>query len=178
MASTQAYRLVQEVLENSEASHWQEAKEEWTVSNYFEEDDQTCVCGKRHIRHCYRICNERNQKTLYPIGSECVKRFANDKMEREMKIWKQKTKIFKNVGGKHNGRTYGYICDHDPGYVEFLEKKARRAEYVDLVRFYRTRNRSKPAPPQRDSEQAARTAAILNDLYEAARMACPLPYRG
>lgn len=155
MPSTQEYRLVQEVLENSEASSWQEAREEWCVSNYFEEEDETCICGKRHIRHCYRICNKKNNNTLYPIGSECVKRFQSDRMEREMKIWKQKTKIFRNVDGKHHGRTYEYICERDPWYVEFLEKRARRAEYVDLVRYYRTTRAQSPPPPEERSRNAA-----------------------
>ena len=40
-----------------------------------------CVCIKEHIRYLYTIRNELTGRTIYPIGSSCIKKFHRNDMD-------------------------------------------------------------------------------------------------
>lgn len=131
----QEYRLIQAVMEQSVAKQWSEARREWGVGHYTLEEDETCVCGKRHIQHCYCIVNRITRTSLYPIGSECIKRFSDERLEGEMKALGLKFKILKDEGGKHHGKTFGHIYDTDQAYFVHVMGESRRV-YGKLRQYY------------------------------------------
>ena len=64
------------------------ASMEWTVTNYFEERNQECCCGKKEICHIYSIANQFNANKIEYIGSKCITLFGNDELNDGMKTAK------------------------------------------------------------------------------------------
>ena len=58
---------------------------EWTVTNYFFEEDQVCMCGKKEICHIYSIENKINGNKIEHIGSKCINLFDNPELNEGMK---------------------------------------------------------------------------------------------
>jgi hypothetical protein len=54
-------KLMKEILELSESSEWNKAKEEWKLKNiYFSENKQSCLCGHYPIKEICIIENKLN----------------------------------------------------------------------------------------------------------------------
>jgi hypothetical protein len=101
------------VLENSESTDWCACIEEWSVV-YCEEDEDaesTCVCGNEGLRYLYTVRNVLNGKELFPIGSECIKRFGNSEMEDEARCWAQAYRLV-NLATEY-GKTRQLSIVHD-----------------------------------------------------------------
>ena len=88
-------QLASIVLDNSESKTWSSCTAEWIVVDYEEDDDADgmCVCGKEGLRYMYTIRNELNGNELFPIGSECIKRFNSDDLADDAKCWAQAYKL-------------------------------------------------------------------------------------
>lgn len=130
------YKLIEQILENSEADTFETAKYEWAISDYEVNENEQCICGKTHIKYCYTIRNKINSNILFPVGSECIKKFERYDLSQSMKVFANKYTIFKNSGKKYDGKTFGYICENDPQYVQFLKENGKKKEYLKLVQFY------------------------------------------
>jgi len=80
--------LSEVVLEQSEASFWKDAVAEWDIDSMQEDLNlsESCICGHPHLRYLYRICNRENGNMLFPIGSECIKRFGRDDFDEQVSI--------------------------------------------------------------------------------------------
>jgi len=65
--------LIQHVINNSEASNWENVVLEWEVFDCEEDEtiQSSCICGKEELRYLFAIRNTRNGNFLYPIGSSC-----------------------------------------------------------------------------------------------------------
>jgi hypothetical protein len=131
--------------------------DEWTSLGLEYEDELClgqCVCGKKGIRYQFRVFNNITGKTLYPIGSECVKRIDNEQLlemfkdiERELKLKeKAKKKIEKMdneilTNGKYEGKTFKYVVDNHTDYCNFIynnvysNKYKKFKEYLKLLNF-------------------------------------------
>lgn len=87
--------LIQRVIDNSDASNWEDAVLEWEVDDC--EEDETlqasCVCGKEELRYLFTIRNTRNGNLLYPIGSSCIKKFDRDDLDEEVAVKEQLFKL-------------------------------------------------------------------------------------
>lgn len=83
---SRSYKLFQVVCDDSDADDFKTAKTEWAVRSFTPEAGQTCVCGKKDITYCYEIWNRKTNKTLYPIGSKCIKKFKEDTMTQQMDV--------------------------------------------------------------------------------------------
>lgn len=83
------------VLENSVSSDWNACVAEWAVVDCEEDEDaeSACICGNEGLRYLYTVRNVLNGNELYPIGSECIKRFGNSGMEDEARCWLQAYKL-------------------------------------------------------------------------------------
>ncbi|MGN0240143.1 MAG: hypothetical protein ACI4CS_00500 [Candidatus Weimeria sp.] len=83
--STAKERLMEKVLQHSVSNTWDKASKEWFVTDMFvdESGESTCICGHKHLKDVYIICNSFTAEELYPIGSECIKRFNNEAMNDE-----------------------------------------------------------------------------------------------
>lgn len=84
------YDLFDIVVSNSSSNVFAEARNEWYVSSCVDCGDnpehfEQCVCGKDGIRYCYEIQNKKTGAILYPLGSECIKKFDSKDMNYDMK---------------------------------------------------------------------------------------------
>ena len=139
--NSRTYKLYEVVTEASDADEWEEARYEWDVINLSEETDETCICGKKHIVQCHTIRNKTNGTSLWPVGSECVKKFRVDRMEEDAKelkrelhiIEKDKYRVLKN--GKHKDMMFSTVCKTQPRYIEWLRTSGFLKEYKDLVAY-------------------------------------------
>ena len=77
MASNE-YQLIKKVLENSVSDSWVEAVSEWDIFDceLDYEQQSKCICGKENIKYLFTIKNKSNDLTLFPIGSEGIKKFG------------------------------------------------------------------------------------------------------
>lgn len=91
--------LIKKVMDNSESNDWQKAVKEWNIYDV-EEDrhaEESCICGKEHIRYLFTIKNQLNGKILYPIGSSCIKKFKRDDLKEDVAIQEQLFKLLHAV---------------------------------------------------------------------------------
>lgn len=83
--------LIKVVIESSETNTWEEAVLEWEIYDCTEDKSATsqCVCKHEGLRYLYKIRNTRNGKTLFPIGSTCIKKFERNDLNEEVSIMEQ-----------------------------------------------------------------------------------------
>lgn len=86
------YKLTTAVMQASVGKTWEEAVQEWEIIDCEEEQfaNGECICGHDHLRYLYTIRNRANGNVLYPIGSECIKKFERDDLDQEISIMQQK----------------------------------------------------------------------------------------
>ena len=87
-------QLVKVVLSKSVSKRWEDAIKEWDLYDTDEDEcaSSVCVCGKTGIRYLHRIKNSINNKTIYPIGSCCIKKFNRADLNEKITV---KEKLFK-----------------------------------------------------------------------------------
>lgn len=87
-------QLVKVVLSKSESKRWEDALKEWDLYDTDEDEDASsvCVCGKTGIRYLHKIKNIINHKTIYPVGSCCIKKFNRADLNEKISV---KEKLFK-----------------------------------------------------------------------------------
>lgn len=79
------YDLPSVIIENSFASTFGEAVNEWDVIKHEKNPNSKCICGKKGITHCFTIENHLEFNQLFPIGSCCVKQFGRKDLNERMK---------------------------------------------------------------------------------------------
>jgi hypothetical protein len=139
MKNSKFEELQTKVIELSNSDIFNEAKFEWDiVGNDIADEDtnETCVCGHKHLKYLFEIRNRYTNQSLYPIGSECIKKFESANLDNQMKLAKYGEIVFKNKGKKHDGRTYDEICKSDENYILFLKENAMKSKYLKLVSYY------------------------------------------
>jgi len=132
--STRDWKLKDAVIANSQSKNWDFAIQEWDVKHYEVAEDETCVCGKEHIVHTHTIINRLNSNLLYPIGSECIKKFGSEHMKDDAKLSMRSITIMSV--GKYEGKTYLEICEKYPDYIRFIRSNGQKAKYAKLVDYY------------------------------------------
>lgn len=92
-------RLQHHVIGKSTSRNWDIARKEWDVVGYEEADRSICTCGKTGLKHCFRLKNRYNGNIIFPIGSDCVMKFGDDRMDEKvdaiMEIAQLATKVEK-----------------------------------------------------------------------------------
>ncbi len=82
------YKLSAEIVAQSEAQAWDEAKLEWKLDHiYWEEEPDTCLCGHYPINELCILRNAKNGNTAL-VGNCCVKKFMglpSDKIFQSLK---------------------------------------------------------------------------------------------
>ena len=96
MASNE-YQLIKKVLENSVSDSWVEAVSEWDIFDceLDYEQQSKCICGKENIKYLFTIKNKSNDLTLFPIGSECIKKFGRSDLNEIINVYERKYKLLK-----------------------------------------------------------------------------------
>lgn len=136
METDKSYKLIDEVMNCSKADDWQNAKTEWQIVNYTEvelteDDGHTCVCGKEGLKHLYTIQNTITKKTLFPIGSVCIKKFENEGLNSQLNYWKQLLEL------KNAAVAYGKDdrIDFYRDKKKFSRKLIRYMFYLDFINY-------------------------------------------
>lgn len=69
------FKLIERILNLSEAKVWQHAKREWELESVYEEDEpDTCMCGHYPINEICLLRNKENGNSAI-VGNVCVKKF-------------------------------------------------------------------------------------------------------
>ncbi|MBK5077393.1 hypothetical protein IL308_11575 [Lactococcus lactis] len=91
--------LIKKVIDNSESDIWKSAITEWVIDDVEEDTNQfeSCICGKENLRYLYTIRNKLSGKFLYPIGSQCIKKFEQDELTNEINVKEQMFKLLHAV---------------------------------------------------------------------------------
>ena len=137
------FDLFPKVFEHSvEKTDWLIAAREWTVLSLNRvESDSTCICGKKHILYVSTIQNLITGEQLYPIGSECIKKFKNPFMDNELKRLKKEEKKLKKLAstqvgiGMYNELTIEECCNLHSDYVKFVYEKHLNSKYNSLLTY-------------------------------------------
>lgn len=91
--------LIKVVVDNSESKDWKSAVDEWKIIDVVEDEklEESCICGKEHLRYLFTIKNEENGRKLYPIGRLCIKKFERKELKYEVNIKEQLFKLLHAV---------------------------------------------------------------------------------
>lgn len=91
--------LIKDVMDSSESNSWESAVAEWEISDVEEDEllEESCICGKEHLRYLFTIENKLNGSILYPIGSSCIKKFERDDLKHEVDVKEQLFKLLHAV---------------------------------------------------------------------------------
>ena len=139
MKNNKFLELATKVVESSQSKIFDEARYEWNITSTGTAEvgeEETCVCGQTHLHYLFEITNKNNGNVLYPIGSECIKKFACDDLDYQLKIATYGEKKFVNKGKRFDGLTYGEICKNHVDYIHFLKQHAFKAKYKKLIQYY------------------------------------------
>lgn len=90
--------LKRKILAESEnKENFYEATKEWNIIDREEREKSKCICGK-DILVCFRIKNRINGNIYYPIGSDCILRFKNEELVKQIKefekVWCEDCKCY------------------------------------------------------------------------------------
>ncbi len=72
------------VISKSDGEIWETAVMEWDITDYYKAESETCVCGQQHIKHCFILKNRQTDKYLNPIGSDCIKKFGREDLNKNL----------------------------------------------------------------------------------------------
>jgi len=99
LESSYVKNLIMRVIQNSESSIWEDAVEEWEITDCEEDDSasEICICGKENIKYLFTIRNTINGNMLYPIGSSCIKKFNRADMKEETSLYEGMFKLLHAV---------------------------------------------------------------------------------
>lgn len=91
--------LAKEVIEKSDSNIWDSAVTEWEIIDVEEDMRQfeSCICSKEKLRYLYTIKNRINENQLYPIGSQCIKKFGQEDLNNQINIKEQMFKLLHEV---------------------------------------------------------------------------------
>jgi len=88
-------KLLKAVIEKSESKKWEIAVLEWIIADVEEDEnlESSCVCGKEHLRYLYTIQNDKTGEYLFPIGSQCIKKFGRSDLDEYTTITESMFKL-------------------------------------------------------------------------------------
>lgn len=120
--------------------------DEWSVIDhqYDPECKSTCICGKTHLAHVYTISNHETMQTLYPIGSECIRHFDDNRLYGE-------------------ARELGNKWQREQRAKQRAKEQAEREQMAAEERAQRERLAAEAWErdrPRREAEEAARLEAM------------------
>jgi hypothetical protein len=134
------YLLIQRIVDLSESTSWESAKQEWAVEYiYWCEEPEECLCGHFPINNICIIRNSKNGKTVQ-IGSCCVKKFLP--FEKEDRIFQSIKKLKNDISKSMNLDALDYLLE---------KKRISQQSYKFYHDIYRKR---KLSPKQKDYKES------------------------
>lgn len=151
------------IMKSSVSDNFAGAHREWYV-NYYEVIDGegvSCVCGQENCKYIYSIKNWHNEKTLYPIGSSCMKYFSWNEEEAEIinayNKWHEKA--YNNEGGAYHQIAFNQVIK-DVDYINTI-KYSSSAENKRLYAYAKAVwVHNPPVIPERKPEPTCKTCEI------------------
>ena len=119
MESSYVKNLIMRVIQNSESSIWEDAVEEWEITDCEEDDSasEICICGKENIKYLFTIRKTINGNMLYPIGSSCINKFNRVDMKEETSLYEG---MFKLLHAVESNRYLSLSPDKIICFIQFL----------------------------------------------------------
>lgn len=160
--------LIQRVIDNSEASTWENAVLEWEIFDCEEDEtlESSCICGKEELRYLFTIRNTTNGNVIYPIGSSCIKRFERDDLDEEVAVKEQLFKLLHAIENNSfitlssdffSRKLLRYLYDLDAFEATEYNSYEPYNDYQFLLDMFNKRMRT-----ERQEKKA--TAIILNSI--------------
>lgn len=151
--------LIKQVVDNSEASAWEEAIFEWEVFDC-EEDESliaSCICGKENLRYLFTIRNIENGNLLYPIGSSCIKKFERDDLNQDASIKEQLFKLLHAIEKNEyitlsseyfSRKLLGYLYDEGVFQANSYNRYNPEVDFEFLLKIFNKRDKDSITPAQ------------------------------
>ena len=110
--------LFREVMSKSVSNVWDDAVKEWDIVSEREDESrfESCVCGQKHLRNLYTICNRYNGNEIFPIGSTCIRKFERDDLNEDLDCRQQALKLMHEAERLAKERGKGNYVEIDSGY--------------------------------------------------------------
>jgi hypothetical protein len=178
--------LMQHVIDSSEASDWGNAVLEWEVFDCEEDEtlQSSCICGKENLRYLFTIRNAKNDHTLYPIGSSCIKKFERKDLNEDVSIKEQLFKLLHAIERNEfitlssdlfSRKLLDYFYDQGVFQANSYNGFRPRVDYDFLMRMFNKRDKDSISPQQRRKI----AAIIMNSIrpYLRSKLKDKVKYR-
>ena len=166
MTSSYYKNLICTVIENSFGDTWDEAVEEWKITECEEDEEcsSRCICGKEDIKYLYTIRNEYTNVVLFPIGSCCIKKFNRNDFNKEIEIVEGMHKLYKaiinseiiDLSSKYFSRKLLYALFDKGAFDSAYNGFSGHRDYKFMLDMFNKRNKS-----QITSSQQKKINAII-----------------
>lgn len=160
-------KLQSEVIRFSNSEKWNEATLEWDIIDFAEDSnmEESCTCGKPHIKYLYTISNNITGNVLEPIGSQCIKKFERDDLKEEINIYER---LFKLVNAKRDKKFIELKSDEkyfSKNLIDYLHNKnvfAINGQYnhYEILRKFFTQRKELT-----DKQKKLATRIIMTDIF-------------
>ena len=99
MSSIYYNNLLKVVLDNSYSKNWVEAVTEWEVIDCEEDEEvqSAGICGKENIKYLFTIQNRITGKSLFPIGSSCIRKFEQSNLNYTIGIYEGMHNLYSSI---------------------------------------------------------------------------------
>lgn len=160
--------LIRDVLEHSESQIWESAVQEWNILDVEEDEhlEQSCICGKEHLRYLFTISNDLNGNSLYPIGSSCIKKFNREDLNEEISAKEDLFKLLHAVEDNQfltlsseffSRKLLKYLLDIGAFKATKWNNMNPEDDYQFMLDMFNKRNRT-------ESQEKKAIAIILNSI--------------
>ena len=144
--------LIERVIDNSEASNWEDAVLEWEVFDCEEDEtlQSSCICGKEELRYLFTIRNTQNGNFLYPIGSSCIRKFERDDLDEDVSIREQLFKLLHAIENNEfitlssdlfSRKLLFYFYDEDVFKPNSYNRYNPEVDYEFMLQMFNKRNK-------------------------------------
>lgn len=162
------FQLITKVLDASKSTLWDEAVMEWEITDWDEAEqygEHSCICGKENIIKLYTISNIHNGNILFPIGSQCIKKFDREELSDEISAIEKMFSLQKAYENNEfielspalfSKKSLKYMYDN--GAFNNSNYGSGYNSYQFILKMYKKRNTPSPA------QQRKINAIIMNDI--------------
>ena len=122
-------QLMREIVALSVSDDWETAKDEWALSETYDNPGETCLCGQNPIREVCVVFNKLNG-AFTEVGNVCVNNFlglASDTIFTSLKRVKADPKKSVNNAGLDLARANSTINDWEYKFLRDIGSKQTRS---------------------------------------------------
>ena len=157
------------IIDESDSKDWNNTVHEWNIVTYDIDSSLSseCICGKTGIKHLFGIKNILNSNYIFPIGSECIKKFGREDLDIEINESIQYLELIDKV---RKGE-FITIKDFSRKLIDLLEEKEVFGDYNQYDFFKGMFNKqTKPTEKQESFIRGIIGYQILPFIYRELNM--------